>query len=65
MPNRFLYYIDKFLSIFDISWLVAKKPKEPPLIPPYEIGAYEIGAYDIGPYEYDIGPYEPLLEPKN
>ena len=60
MPNRFLYYIDKFLSIFDISWLVAKKPKEPPLVPPYEIGAYEIGAY-----EYEIGPYEPLLEPKN
>ena len=49
MPNRFLYYIDKFLSLFDISWLVATKPKEP--------------LYEIGPYE--IGPYEPLLEPKN
>ena len=27
MRRRVLYYIDKFLSLFDISWLVATKPK--------------------------------------
>ena len=27
MRRRVLYYIDKFLALFDISWLVATKPK--------------------------------------
>ncbi len=58
MPNRALYYIDKFLSLFDISGLVMTKPKETgtKTEPPYEIGAHEINPYQIGPYE--IGPYE-------